>query len=185
MLDDPEEISISIPQPMVIIPPGETRTIQLRVGAPLVSTFSPVMLIVYSQSGSGHQSSAIAMLESDETLIKPTIDVRSPRIIYVNDEVEFFACRSVDPDGEIINYLWDFGDHPIMDLGQRYEKTPWQKYGGIVTHAFEDSGRFNVTLRVIDDDGNVVIHVFTVDVIGGNVIRDRFGLIHPVLGCGC
>lgn len=54
-------------------------------------------------------------------------------------EVKFDASKSVD-DGEIVSYLWDFGD------GNAGE-------GVVVSHAYSKPGNYTVRLTVIDNDG--------------------------------
>ncbi len=53
-------------------------------------------------------------------------------------EVDFSASESSDPDGEIVSYEWSFGD----GNGATGEE---------VSHTFESSGDFQVTLSVTDD----------------------------------
>lgn len=65
--------------------------------------------------------------------------------IWVYDEVKFSAEDSYDPDGTIVEYLWDFegkGEYPISS-GQ----TPTQE------HIFTKSGKYTVSVKVIDDRG--------------------------------
>jgi nitrous oxidase accessory protein len=52
----------------------------------------------------------------------------------------FNASLSYDRDGEVISYEWDFGDG-TTDSGM------------VVSHAFNDSGEYDVTLIVTDDEG--------------------------------
>jgi len=59
---------------------------------------------------------------------------------YAPLEVTFDASGSHDPDGEIVAYIWDFGD------GQEGE-------GVVVTHIYQDDGRYMVRLTVRDDKG--------------------------------
>ncbi|MCW4033803.1 MAG: PKD domain-containing protein [Candidatus Bathyarchaeota archaeon] len=54
--------------------------------------------------------------------------------------ISFDASRSSDPDGTIVNYLWDFGDGTTAT-------------GVEVTHAYGQTGTFTVTLTVTDNDG--------------------------------
>jgi len=55
------------------------------------------------------------------------------------ESIHFDASESHDPDGTIVNYLWDFGDgNTAVDVD--------------VDHAYEDDGVYTVTLTVIDDD---------------------------------
>ena len=55
-------------------------------------------------------------------------------------EVLLDATQSNDPDGEIEEYVWDFGD------GKRGR-------GERVTHTFQGKGTYNVQLTVTDDGG--------------------------------
>ena len=58
----------------------------------------------------------------------------------IHDTVEFFD-ESLDEDGSILAWEWDFGDGETSS-----RKDP--------THTFEDKGTHRVTLTVEDDDGN-------------------------------
>lgn len=50
------------------------------------------------------------------------------------------GSKSKDPDGDIVSYLWDFGDGTTAK-------------GAVVTHAFNKSGPSNVVLTVTDEYG--------------------------------
>jgi hypothetical protein len=52
------------------------------------------------------------------------------------------ATGSFDPDGTIVDYLWDFGDGMV-------------ETGPDVTHRFAEAGDYRVTLIVKDDDGGL------------------------------
>jgi len=54
--------------------------------------------------------------------------------------VYFNATDSVDPDGAITSYLWDFGDGASGS-------------GPTITHTYETAGTFEATLTVIDELG--------------------------------
>ncbi len=58
----------------------------------------------------------------------------------IKDLVEFNASESYDLDGNIVNYLWDFGDGSTAS-GQK------------VTHTYSSPGTYTVTLTVTDNDG--------------------------------
>jgi len=64
-------------------------------------------------------------------------------------EVEFDASESYDPDGEIVRYLWDFGD------GASSEEM-------ITTHTYTAPGVYDVWLYVYDDEG-------AFDTVGGGI----------------
>ena len=55
-------------------------------------------------------------------------------------DVITFTDTSSDPDGNIVNWTWDFGDGDMS-----YERYP--------IHSYADNGTYNVTLTVMDDDG--------------------------------
>ncbi len=57
------------------------------------------------------------------------------------EEVTFNASSSYDIDGMIVNYTWDFGDGSIA-------------YGMEVKHSYDDNGVYEITLTVMDDDGD-------------------------------
>lgn len=69
----------------------------------------------------------------------------SPYWVFALQNAEFDASESSDPDGEIVKYMWDFGDG-TSDEGMN------------VTHSFPFGPNNNpwtatVTLTVVDDDG--------------------------------
>ena len=71
----------------------------------------------------------------------PTADfVASPNDPLPGDEVTFDASQSFDPDGNIVDYIWDFGDGA-------------SGRGLSTTHVFEREGAFTVALTVVDNDG--------------------------------
>jgi len=71
-----------------------------------------------------------------------TYDPENP---FVGDTVTFDGSISFDPDGDIVNYSWDFGDGT-------------NGYGMIVYHIFIYNGWFTVTLTVTDDMGSTDSH---------------------------
>ncbi|MDQ2678963.1 MAG: PKD domain-containing protein, partial [Actinomycetota bacterium] len=56
-------------------------------------------------------------------------------------EVEFSSAGSVDPDGTILSYEWDFGDGSPVESGSD------------ATHTYTSDGTFTASLTVTDDDG--------------------------------
>ena len=58
--------------------------------------------------------------------------------VYPGEEILFDASASVDPDGTIVAFLWDFGD------GNRGS-------GEVVVHSYAEPGTYMVTLTVTDD----------------------------------
>ena len=68
----------------------------------------------------------------------PIADANGPYYGIIGELIEFDGSNSYDKDGEIIEYLWNFGD-----------KTTGS--GKIVTHSYAKTGRYRVTLTVIDN----------------------------------
>ncbi|WP_423792312.1 PKD domain-containing protein [Methanocaldococcus indicus] len=57
-----------------------------------------------------------------------------------NDNITFNALSSYDPDGKIVEYIWDFGD------GTKITTT-----NPIITHVYNKPGTYIVTLTVVDN----------------------------------
>jgi len=77
-----------------------------------------------------------------------------PDIPVIGEAVAFNASESYDPDGNISEYIWDFGDGTTA-------------YGKIVEHVFNSSGMYTVALTVVDDRGmkNTTVKVIPVTLI--------------------
>ena len=58
----------------------------------------------------------------------------------INTDIIHFADTSHDPDGTIVSWWWNFGDHYYSDL-----QNP--------IHCYYTHGKYNVTLTVTDNDG--------------------------------
>jgi len=65
---------------------------------------------------------------------------QSATVVYTSQVIHFNASESVDSDGIIVSYFWNFGDGTNAT-------------GIKVDHAFEDDGYYTVSLVVTDDDG--------------------------------
>ncbi len=67
--------------------------------------------------------------------------------------VAFDASKSKDSDGTISSYQWDFGDGGSGT-------------GKIVSHVYNREGRFEITLKVTDDDGATATATGEVEIFG-------------------
>ncbi len=65
----------------------------------------------------------------------------SPKESITVNKMITFTDNSTDPDGQIVNWTWDFGDGNIS-----YDENPTHKYGS--------SGEYSVILTVTGDDGD-------------------------------
>ena len=91
----------------------------------------------YNISGGSNQDH-YPFMRQNGWLNKPPIANFSYNITGLS--VFFNASSSNDPDGDITTWLWNFGDGA-------------EGSGELVTHNYHSSGTYNVTLKVIDNDG--------------------------------
>ena len=71
---------------------------------------------------------------------QPDVDFETRPDPPVAGEPTEFIDRSEDPDGEVVEWEWDFGDGATST-----EQNP--------THTYDDPGTYTVTFTVTDDDG--------------------------------
>ncbi len=84
-----------------------------------------------------------------------------------NDPIEFDASTSIDPDGTIIEYRWDFNMDGTTDAT-----------GQTATYSWNDYGIYSVALLVIDDSG-FIDYIIKKVVIGYEVDDFRYIWIFP------
>ena len=85
----------------------------------------------------------------------------SPETPILNEGVTFDATGSVDPDGTIESYLWNFGDGSTAA-------------GSVTNHAFAQIGTYVVGLTVTDDGGATSTTQRTMVVLGETVYSISF-----------
>jgi PKD repeat protein len=66
----------------------------------------------------------------------------SPKYPTAGQAILFDARSSRDPDGQIVTYIWDFGDGATLSTSEN-----------TTTHIYNQPRTFNVTLRVVDNHG--------------------------------
>jgi YVTN family beta-propeller protein len=74
----------------------------------------------------------------------------SPTSRRAKKRLTFHASNSIDPDGAIVDYSWDFGDH-----GRAEGPEPTR------AHSYQRPGTYFVTLKVTDNEGCATETVFT------------------------
>ncbi|MDD3492255.1 MAG: PKD domain-containing protein [Candidatus Thermoplasmatota archaeon] len=109
------------------------------------ATYGPLSIGSYTfQVRARDEAGNIATQSRTFTVEEPTVPNQPPtaNFSYAQDQnvLTFDASSSFDPDGEIVNYTWAFGDGTTG-------------YGKTITHTYTDSGSFEVILTVKDDDG--------------------------------
>ena len=68
--------------------------------------------------------------------------VVDPEKPIVANEITFDASQSQDPDGDIVKYVWSFGDDDVIE-----ETDP------LITHTYYKPDDYVVTLTVVDENG--------------------------------
>jgi len=83
----------------------------------------------------------------------PTAIAGGPYYGNISEPTIFNGSNSLDPDGIIVSFYWDFGD------GTNITET-----NTTITHQYTDIGTYTVTLTVTDDDGAVDTNTTTVTI---------------------
>ncbi|MFB6075823.1 MAG: PKD domain-containing protein [Candidatus Aenigmatarchaeota archaeon] len=82
-----------------------------------------------------------------ETGDKPVAEfTHSPESPEVEEEVTFDASESYDPDGDIVEYRWDFDGDGANDLTASNPQ---------ISHTYSESGTYTVSLEIEDNEGNL------------------------------
>jgi parallel beta-helix repeat protein len=82
---------------------------------------------------------------------RPTADPGGPYQGMVDENIVFDGSQSSDSDGEIEEYVWDFGDDTTGS-------------GATITHSYSEAGSYLVTLTVTDNYGDSHAESTTVSV---------------------
>ena len=96
-------------------------------------------LDVTDESGVANRFGSDALMVTVNAPPRP-VATGPDREVAVSEATALSAAGSADPDGEILRYLWDFGDGATAE-------------GPEVEYAWSAPGRFPVTLTLTDDSG--------------------------------
>jgi len=100
----------------------------------------------------------IILLEPDQYPPIAQIEIISEEDLIINETISFDASGSYDPDGVIVNYLWNFDDGNMSTLVK-------------LVHSYPQSGNYTVILTVTDDDGLTSVAAVTVSVIDNETVE--------------
>jgi len=78
--------------------------------------------------------------DADDYDWHPIVDTGGPYSIYVYEDIIFDASDSLDVEGDILSFEWDFGDGTRGD-------------GESIVHSYKEQGEYVVTLTVTDGEG--------------------------------
>ncbi len=99
-----------------------------------------VTLTVVDNNGTSDTAITTATIGKAPPNKVPVADVGGPYTATVNKQILFDGSHSYDPDGEIVEYRWNFGDDSTGT-------------GQTCTHVYKKSNSYTVTLTVIDNGG--------------------------------
>jgi PKD repeat protein len=125
-----------------------------------------VKLTVTDNDGAIGQDVILANIGSSTSNESPVADAGNSSTVEPNTQIYLDGSGSVDPDGNIVSWDWDFGDGNT-DSGE------------IVEHTFELPGTYLVTLIVTDNEGAYDDDVILITVPGEDTSDDSSD------GCSC
>jgi len=120
------------------------------------SSLSNYSIRVIAQDQNGLNSSwsiplMVTVSEPATSNEPPILDIKAPNNGSANQTIVFDASGSIDPDGVIISYVWDFGDGTTGT-------------GKTVDHSYAKPGMYLVTLTVTDNTGKTFTKTFHVTI---------------------
>jgi len=117
--------------------------------------YTAKLLVTDNQGATGSDTSTIIVSQAPPENQAPDASFSfSPVTLVVDETILFDASSSIDPDGSLVNYEWDFNNDGIYD-----------KTGITTTHMWSSAGEHHISLRVTDNNGSTDIHTKTVTVV--------------------
>jgi len=112
--------------------------------------------------------------------------VADPEIGFVADAIDFDGSASVDPDGTLVKYEWDFDDDGIYDYQETQASAPDGAFDGKTQYTYTEFGFFTSTLRVTDNGEENSTARFEIKIIehifirpDGLITDDEFSELTP------
>ncbi len=136
--------------PSTTLPPSTTTT------APVTpTTTNPSTTTTSAPTATTTSSSTSTTTTTTVSTSQPPIaDAGGSRTVAEAELVWFSGLASSDPDGQIVDYRWDFGDGSTAA-------------GAALYHSYPTAGAYTVTLTVTDNDGLTDTDVITITVQAG------------------
>ena len=104
------------------------------------STKGPLWFFTTEQESLGGGSSSGGSQSSRNRGPIADASAGEPYYGFIGEAISFDGSRSYDPDGHITSWLWNFGDDNHSE-------------GEVITHIYENPGRYQVKLTVTDNKG--------------------------------
>jgi len=118
-------------------------------------SYTARLLVTDNQSATASDTSTITVNEAPPENQPPEASFSfSPVILVVDETISFDGSSSIDPDGSLVSYEWDFNNDGI-----------YEKAGITPTYIWSSAGEYHVSLRVTDNDGSIDIHTKTLTVV--------------------
>jgi len=128
-----------------------------------------VELDVCDNYGTWRYTSFNVTVRESEPVPPVAVIAYEPSQPLVGQLVVFDGTYSLDPDGSITDFIWQFGDG---DVG----------FGAQVTHVYENYGTFVVSLTVIDDYGMSDETTTTIKVVSMPTAEFQYSPLMPIAG---
>ena len=103
----------------------------------------------------------------EEPNIAPTADAGGPYTVSAGEALIFDGSGSLDPDGDIAGYSWNFGDESTGT-------------GAAPIHIYAEAGEYTATLTVEDNDGAVSEGATSVVTVEETVVEEIVEVTYPV-----
>ena len=138
---------------------GETISHRYTTKGPDSGRYQVVLTLTYEDVNTGEEQEESITLdvvfENEQVGASFTATPESGEIPL---EVSFDASESLDPDGEIVSYEWDFDGDSEFDDGE----------GETITYTYDKEGKYTVSLRVTDNNGEYNVATVEIDAQGSN-----------------
>jgi len=114
-------------------------------------TYTVTLTVTDNNDNTDGDTATATITQSSTPAYPPVADAGGLYDGLTYQDIVFDGSNSSDVDGSIQNYTWDLGDGTIL-------------YGEQVTHAYDNSGLFNISLTVTDDDGLTNTDITTINI---------------------
>ena len=145
--------------------PGSTPNASHVFAAP--GSYTVVLTVTDDDGATGTSSTVVTAAANQPPAASVTI---TPTERVVTNPISFSSAGSVDPDGTIVSYRWDFGDGSPLSTAAN------------PTHTYSAVGTYNVSLRVVDDNGVADTRVVPISVLKINDVPVAAANASPTSG---